>query len=262
VDASRAEPPPFAPARATRLADTVADQIRESILSGRLADGERLAPLERMTSQFGVSMPTMREALRTLEAEGLLSVKRGGIGGSLVHRPTPRTAAYTLALVLRSQGTRKRDVGEATQLLSPLCAGLCARRPDRAQAVVPELRRLNETARELLEADGVAYNASMLAFHDAVVRLSGNDTIAMVLRVLEHILLADVESWVADAAAHGEYLAPAGRRTEIATHDRIVDLIEEGDEDGAAALMKEHLARLTIGPIFDAEQRVDPKSVR
>jgi DNA-binding FadR family transcriptional regulator len=262
VDLLGAGAPSFGPARATRLADTVADQIRESILTSRLDDGGRLPPLERMTAQFGVSTPTMREALRILETEGLISVKRGGIGGAVVHRPTSRTAAYTVALVLRAQGTRKRDVSEAVQLLEPLCATLCARRPDRKKKVVPELRRLNGAARELVDADGVAFNAAMLAFHAAVVRLAGNDTIAVMLGVLEDILLAEVESWVAETAAQGSYIAPDERIGEIDVHDRIVDLIADGDGEAAAALMREHFRSLTIGPIFEADQRVDPKSVR
>jgi GntR family transcriptional repressor for pyruvate dehydrogenase complex len=253
---------PFGPTRPTRLADKVADQIRDSILSGRLEDGSRLPPLDQMTAQFAVSMPTMREALRILETEGLISVKRGGIGGAVVHRPTARTAAYTLALVLRAEGTRKRDVGAALQLLEPLCATLCARRPDRANEVVPELRRLNDAARDLLDADGVAYNAAMLEFHDAVVRLAGNDTLAVVLRVLQDILLAEVEQWVAEATAKGGYIAPEARIAEIETHERIVDLIADGDGDAAGALMKDHFEGITIGPIFEADQQVDPKSVR
>ncbi|HEY6530675.1 MAG TPA: FCD domain-containing protein [Acidimicrobiales bacterium] len=253
---------PFGPARPTRLADTVADQIRESILTGKLDDGGRLPALERLTAQFGVSTPTMREALRILETEGLISVKRGGIGGAVVHRPTPRTAAYTLALVLRAEDTRKSDVGDAVQLLGPLCTQLCARRPDRGEVVIPELRRLNDAARGLLDDDGVAYNAAMLEFHDAIVRLAGNTTLAVMLRSLEDILLAEVESWVAETAARGGYIAPAQRAAEIDTHDRIVDLIAVGDATGAGALMTHHLESLSIGPIFEPDQRVDPKAVR
>jgi DNA-binding FadR family transcriptional regulator len=160
------------------------------------------------------------------------------------------------------EGTRKRDVGEAVQLIEPLCAKLCALRPDRKKKVVPQLRRLNDTARELLDDDGVAFNAAMLEFHEAVVRLAGNDTLAVMLRVLEDILVAEVESWVAATAAQGNYIAPAERAAEVDTHDRIVDLFASGDGDAAAALMTEHFERLSIGPIFDSDQRVDPKAVR
>jgi DNA-binding FadR family transcriptional regulator len=252
----------FGPARPTRLADTVADQIRELILAGQVDDGGRLPPLERMTAQFGVSTPTMREALRILETEGLISVKRGGIGGAVVHRPTPRTAAYTLALVLRAEGTRKRDVGQAVQLLGPVCARLCAERADRMDTVVPHLHRLNDAARELLDADGVAFNAAMLEFHDALVQLSGNDTLRVLIGAVEDILFPEVQSWVADAAARGGYAAPAERVTEIDTHERIIDLIAQGDGDGAASLLVEHVQGLRIGPIFDSDQLVDPKAVR
>ena len=124
-----------------RLADVVAGRIREMILRGDLEDGERLPPLETLLEQFGVSAPPMREALRILEAEGLAVVQRGRVGGAVVRRPDARTAAYTLAMVLSSQGTQKRDVGEGLALLEPLCAMLCARRSDRKSKVVRKLRK-------------------------------------------------------------------------------------------------------------------------
>ena len=117
------DPPPAATlpegrVRSRRLADLIADDLREGILARRIDDGERLPPLERLQDHFGVSAPTMRESLRILEAEGLLVVQRGGIGGAIVRRPTPRTAAYMLAMVLRSQNTVKRDVAEAIAFLA------------------------------------------------------------------------------------------------------------------------------------------------
>jgi GntR family transcriptional repressor for pyruvate dehydrogenase complex len=249
-------------ARAPRLAETVAEQIRDLVLSRQLDDGSRLPPLDRLTAQFRVSTPTMREALRILETEGLIAVQRGGIGGAVVRRPTPRTAAYTLALVLRAEGTRKRDVGEALELIGPVCAQLCAGRADRLDRVVPRLRSLNEAARQLLDDDGVAFNAAMLEFHDALIQLSGNDTLRVLIGSLEDILFPEVQSWVAETAAEGRYVPPAERVKEIATHDRIVDCIERGDGEGAAALLTEHVRDRTFGRIFETDQRVDPKAVR
>jgi DNA-binding FadR family transcriptional regulator len=245
-------------AHAPRLADVVASQIRELILLGELEDGARLPPLERLLEQFGVSAPTMREALRILEAEGLIAVQRGGIGGALIQRPSPREAAYTLALVLRSLGTERRDVALAVTMLEPLCAQLCARRPDRKANVARELREVSNAAREVLD-DAVAFNEQMLEFHRAVVRLSGNDTLTLVTRALEDITLADLHDWVVEHAAHGDYPTEAERAAAIETHERIIELIDAGDEAGAARAMADHIAGRTV---FDDDRRVDPQAVR
>jgi GntR family transcriptional repressor for pyruvate dehydrogenase complex len=245
-----------------RLADVVAERIRESILLGELQDGERLPPLDTMLEQFGVSAPSMREALRVLEAEGLVVVQRGGIGGAIVRRPTPRTAAYTLALVLRSHGTDKGDVAEAVTVLEPACVRLCALRDDRREAVVPELRAINAAAAGLAESDGLAFNDAMLDFHRAVVRLSGNDTLDVVTRALGHISLADLRAWVSDSDARGEYPASEVRTRELGRHERITDLIEAGDAVGAEDAMRDHLERSAHTVTDHGEPTVDPRSVR
>jgi GntR family transcriptional regulator, transcriptional repressor for pyruvate dehydrogenase complex len=248
--------------RTQRLADAVADQIRELILSGDLPDGGRLPPLDRQLEQFGVSAPTMREALRILEAEGLLSVQRGGIGGALVRQPTPKTAAYTLALVLRGQGVAKGDVSQAIKRIEPTCAMLCARRADRHEAVLPELRALHEASAHLLDGDGVAFNDVMLGFHRALVRLSGNETLTLLNQALEDILLVDVRTWVAATDAEGNYPTAAVRQSGLDTHERIIDLIAHGDEWAVGHAMAEHIEDGVVRDVVDPTQRVDPKAVR
>ena len=115
-----------------RTADVVADRIRELIVTGQLADGERLPSLHSLLDEFGISGPTMREVLRMLESEGLITVQRGKIGGAIVHRPSYTDAASTMALVLRSHDTAIADVAMSLEILERQCAMLCARRPDRA----------------------------------------------------------------------------------------------------------------------------------
>jgi DNA-binding FadR family transcriptional regulator len=254
--------PPTSRVHLPRLADVVAERIRDAILLGELVDGERLPPVETLLAQFGVSAPSMREALRVLEAEGLIVVQRGGIGGAIVRRPTAKTAAYTLALVLRSLGTPKTDLSKAAILLEPLCVELCAQRGDRKKAVVPVLQDLNAQARALIDGDGVAFNGAMLDFHRSLVELSGNDTITTVTKALEHIRLAEVHAWVTTNAEHGTYPAAVTRRREVEHHEHIVDLITRGDAVGARDAMTEHLADSAALDVSQRNETVDPKTVR
>jgi DNA-binding FadR family transcriptional regulator len=242
----------------------VAEQIRELILQGDLKDGERLPPLDTLLEQFGVSAPPMREALRVLEAEGLVVVQRGSVGGAIVRRPDAKTAAYTVALVLRAEGTQKRDVAEALALLEPLCAMLCARRTDRKSKVVRELRRLNASSRALIDGDEVAFNDSMTEFHLALVKRCGNDTLTLLAGALGSIWGADLRSWARSTSAHGTYPTRKERLAGIQLHEHVTDRIEAGDEIEVAAAMTGHVdqKRIVYQDGIDPTQLVDPQAVR
>ena len=162
-----------------RTADVVADRIRELIVTGQLADGERLPSLHSLLDEFGISGPTMREVLRMLESEGLITVQRGKIGGAIVHRPSYTDAASTMALVLRSHDTAIADVAMSLEILERQCAMLCARRPDRARTVVPALRELNETARALVDSEELTFTEAMTAFHEELMRGCGLASLAL-----------------------------------------------------------------------------------
>lgn len=250
--------------RLQRLSDVVASRIRQQIMSGELADGERLPRLEVLLDRFGVSAPSMREALRVLEAEGLLAVRRGSTGGSVVTVPNARTAAYTMALILGAHGTRKGDVAQAITTLEPVCARLCALRSDRGSEVVPILRALNASARKLADGDEVAYNDEMLQFHREVVRRCGNDTLALVNRALGHIWAPEVRNWMIGSVVHGRYPTVQGRLAEVQHHERVTDLIEAGDAVGAASALTAHLDDIAhyMAEGVDPHGKVDPEAVK
>ena len=240
-----------------RVADVVADRIRELIVSGELEDGERLPRLDVLLDEFGVSGPSMREALRMLESEGLITVQRGSVGGAVVHRPDARTAAFTLAMVMRSRGTELGDVFESMALLEPVCAMLCARRSDRKRSVVRELRKINAAARELIDGDDdVAWNDAMTSFHKAVVRGCGNDALTLMVGVLESVLLVNIRAWAEASAAHGTYPTKAVKLKNLERHEEICDLIEAGEDLEVARRMTDHIDGY-LGLIYNSDE-IDP----
>jgi DNA-binding FadR family transcriptional regulator len=246
-----------------RIADVIADRIRELIISGEIADGERLPRLETLIEQFGVSAPSMREALRILEAEGLIAVKRGNVGGAIVQRPNAKTAAYNLALVLGSRGVNVGDVADALAELEPLCTMFCARRGDRNERVLPDLRRLNDATRDALHSDELAFNEVASSFHAAVVRNCGNATLTLVVGALQSVWLTDVREWVASAIAHGTYFSVSERQETLEFHEQLADLIADGDEQRAYDVMRRHIdTRGVYANDADAERRVDARAVR
>jgi DNA-binding FadR family transcriptional regulator len=235
----------------------VADRIRELIVTGELADGERLPRLEILLEQFGVSGPSMREALRMLESEGLITVQRGSVGGAVVHRPDARTAAFTLAMVMQSRGTELRAVFQSMALLEPVCAMLCARRSDRKRAVVRELRKINASARELIDGDELAWNEAMTSFHKKVVQTCGNDALTLLVGVLESVLLVNVRAWAEASAAHGTYPTRAVRLKNLECHEEICGMIEAGEDLEVVKRMTDHIDEYV--DVIYKSGGVDPK---
>src|SRR5499427_3958373 len=119
----------------------IADELRAMIVSGRLSEGDSLGREPELVERFGVSRPSLREALRILEAEGLISVVRGVYGGVVVHEPSQRLTARTASLVLRSRNVPLADVFEARALLEPMAAKAVASKRGR-RAAVKELNQL------------------------------------------------------------------------------------------------------------------------
>ena len=91
---------------ARRTAEIVADELRRQIIDGELTDGDLLPRQEVLVEQFNVSLVSLREALRILETEGLVSVRRGNRGGAVVHAPAKASAAYMLACCCRATPSR------------------------------------------------------------------------------------------------------------------------------------------------------------
>ena len=98
------------PVRLREKPQQIADALRRLILSGELSEGDSLGHEPELVERFGVSRPSLREALRILEAEGLITVVRGVLGGVVVHEPHERMAARTAALVLQARRSGRAHV--------------------------------------------------------------------------------------------------------------------------------------------------------
>lgn len=126
---------------APRRALTIAAEIRARIAEGRLGDGDRLPPLPDLSDEFGISRPTLREALRILEMEFLLDLRTGDRGGATIRTPSTRIAAQLSGIVLEARKTVVADCFRAMRLIEPPIAGLVASRISGSQ--VDALRAAN-----------------------------------------------------------------------------------------------------------------------
>lgn len=221
-----------------RIAETVAAQIRDQILD---VDGYRLPTQEQLVKDFGVSHPSIREALRILETEGLVTVRRGNIGGAEIRRPDDVSAAYHLGLALQAGQVTLRDLSNGLQMLEPMCAAACAQREDRLDVVVPALNEAIDASTHHL-ASGVDFTNSARDFHDLVVSFTTNATIRFAVGSYVALWSAQEQAWAAARTRHGEY--PSGHEAEgaVHAHRRLVDEIAAGHADEAERLARAHLA--------------------
>jgi GntR family transcriptional repressor for pyruvate dehydrogenase complex len=242
------------PYRQPRVAEMVAQTLRNRILSGDLQDRPELPKQEELFEEFGVSMPSIREALRILETEGLITVRRGARGGAVVHRPDPANASYIISLMMQAQKVDLADVAMAVRQIEPLCAGMCAGRPDRATAVVPALRAVQADAAEAFD-NFAKFVELMRLFHETVLRSCGNDTMMLLIGVLENIWYAQEAAWATGVYGGGEPLDTKVRYQTLRQHDVLIDAIERGDVDEATRLARNHLDEAQRYALLDEGER-------
>jgi DNA-binding FadR family transcriptional regulator len=214
----------------------IADELRRLIVSGALSEGESLGREPELVQRFGVSRPSLREALRILEAEGLISVVRGMLGGVVVHAPGTRLTARTAALVLQARNVPLADVQEARTLLEPAAVRVIASLRSR-RAAAAALRRLIDEQAQVIE-DPEAFGRANARFHERLVASAGNQTLAIVAEMLNEILARAVTA----AAKKGPTRdSVATRRRGIRSQERLVALIEAGRASEAEAHWRTHM---------------------
>ena len=244
-----------------RLAETVADHMRAQILDGTLTDGSLLPKEDELRGLFPVSKPTFREAMRILESEGLVTVRRGNVGGAVVHRPTARHVAYTLGMVLASTGVTIDQVAAALREIEPACAAMCAQRRDRKREVVPELRRLHQRYLDSIDhlVEVVGWSRT---FHESLVSLCGNAPLIVTAGALESMWSAHEKGW-ASRIAEDDPVHMSERLAAAAVHEKIIELIAKGDAEGVRHVAAEHLSHAQRNPTpAHGAIRIDPALVR
>ena len=224
--------------RQPRVAELVASKLRDDILSGRLKEGDVLPSQEALFAEFGVSPPALREAIHLLETDGLISVRRGNVGGALVHHPTAERTAHMISMVLQSRAATPVDVSEALMHLEPVCAGMCAAREDRMTEVVPYLEAEIDFQTEQFD-DLTRYVPNARRFHEAIVSRCGNEPMILLIGSLELIWSAHESSVWSD---EGDPMSRKTMRAALRDHQKLLDAIRDGDSARAVQLAQDHLA--------------------
>lgn len=110
-------------------AEAIAQSLRLQII-GDLSDGDHIGSAEGLAKRFEVSVPTIRQAMRVLESEGLVGVRPGNSGGFFASTPSVRVVSRSASALLRRQGAHVADLLSCAELIGPEVAALAAANPD------------------------------------------------------------------------------------------------------------------------------------
>lgn len=224
--------------RVPKTAELIARSLRRQIIRGELAVDDALPSESSLMEQFGVSRPTLREAFRVLESEGLITVRRGAHGGARVSAPDADVAARYAGLILEYRGADIADVYRASAVLEPPCAGIVAQKHN--DAGVARLRRI--VAEEKAALDSGDWHSLLLAqdaFHATLVELAGNRTLILLSSMLRFIVDRANANHLHSAPDSTTRLAQA--RKAHRTHVKLVGFIESGNAAEAEKLWARHI---------------------
>ena len=218
--------PRFGPARhrMPKASGVLADELRAQIIGNHLASGTRLPSEADLIEQFGLSRATVREALRLLEAEGLIVVKRGPRGGLTVSRPNPSHISRSLATLIALAELPLNQLFVLRAAIEPPAAAAAA------QNATPEQCERLLTAASNHPSDV----EERVDFHLLVAELSGNGLFEMILAALHDVLTWHVER---------EPLTDDDVAGTEAAHLRIAKAIASGNASRAESSMHHHLER-------------------
>jgi GntR family transcriptional repressor for pyruvate dehydrogenase complex len=231
-----AAPRPGAKSSLSRLhvpkaSDVLADDLRERILRGDFAEGTSLPAERELVAQTSMSRTTVREALRILEVQGLVSIRTGRSGGAFVCRPGKESVASSVGLLIRGRHVRLADLLETREAIEPACARLAAKH--RTETDLAVLDRLNE---EIVVDDGASlagFLQTNVDWHVAVAIASHNELLSGMMMALSRAIY--------EATDNQGFVDAAVRETTARAHRSVTKAIREQDGEAAVRRMTRHV---------------------
>ena len=227
--------PAFVPVRRVRSFDDVVAQLREAILSGQIRQGERL-PNERELSQaFAVSRPTVREALRSLEATGMVEVRPGKSGGAFAVPPSLSLVGDAVATLLNLRGASLRDLAEFRVSFEPENAWWAAQRADNDD--IAELTSLVGEAKSVMAAGGSWEPIGEVdaRWHEALAQATKNNLRIGISQGIHDAVMHQAAALRPTAEEYGTMIP-----RDLA---RITKAVASRDAEKARDLMRKHVER-------------------
>ncbi len=231
----------------TSISKQIAEQIRDAIVSGQLEIGDRLPTEDELAQRYGVSRPSVREALKRLAAQNLVRARRGPTGGNFVVRPSfdelaeSLSGAATLLIGIGELGIE--EIIEARRVLQRSCLELAV-----TNATESDIRQL-ETAlarQQNPQISDEAFCQADVAFHRALVDATGNGMLRFVMYTVLDALIPVANMVVTVVRKRGDILD---------LHARMLEQLQRRDTDALNATMDELLDYLLVKFAEASERR-------
>jgi DNA-binding FadR family transcriptional regulator len=222
-----------------KTSEIVADKIRAQIVRGELGEGDTLPPEGQLMETLGISRPTLREAFRILEAEGLISVVRGSRTGAKVHKPSVDLVSRYAGYVLESQGATIADLYQARLAIEPSVVRWLA--TDKGGGSLVKLRNLLAEMEQLVDGDQhEEFIERVETFHQSLVAATGLKTITFMSRMLINLAGKHQREFQRRHGRSAEYRRKS-HRAGLKSYQKVLDLIEAGAVEDAVAHWRLHL---------------------
>lgn len=226
----------FQTAKQTKVFQDVVEQIQDAIFEGRLRPGVTLPAERELKSMFNVSRGTLREALRVLEQKGLIEIRLGVGGGSVVKSIDTAQISESIGLLIRSQNISLNHLAEFHEDVEGIVTAHAAER--HTPQDIQSLRRLLRKAQECVDPDGYRRNEFIdidKQVHMNMAIISGNPIYISVL----HSIHDNIHRY------YDRFLSMDSRELFESYHDlcEIVQAVENGQADLARKLARNHVLR-------------------
>jgi len=216
----------YIPIKKGRLAENVADQVKEAIFQGRYQTGEKIPSEYELVDLFNVSRVIVREAIQNLVQAGLVEIRRGPKGGAFVQPISHNAVSKIVKDFFRlSKGTVK-EIMEVRLAMEPIVAGLAAER-----ATKDDLFLLKKNLETQPKTSGEKTVKGNINFHRLLAKCSHNPIYEMII----NILLDFSTDLIIDILTPGEVLH------DTISHPKLYELIKKGEAVKAHTAMKSHL---------------------
>ncbi len=230
------------PFRSATMSTQIVAQVRDALFAKALRPGDFLGTEKHLAERFGVSRIVARDALRTLEAQGIVDIKVGSGGGARISRGNARLFAEALAVQLDLAGVSVAEIMDAQRAIECLAAELAAvnATPDdhaRLRDLIAEAERRSD--------DVAAFTRLGREFHLAIAEASHNRVLVVQLISLQHV------SW---PAQNPTLTAQVAQRI-LDVHKELAALIEIRDPAGARRLMDHHVKMIGTRRIAEHRQK-------
>ena len=219
----------FEPVKSQRISDEILRQIRDAVFSGKFQVGDRLPNERTLAEQFAASRTSVREALRALEQEGMIRVKKGINGGIFVSDLDHRLMSKPFQTLLQLRKVTMEHISEVRLIFEPAAARLAAER-----ATPEDLRELEEVIEKMTEVieTGEPPSSHDLKFHKLIARAAGNPILEMISESMFEVasqVISELRPSI-DVLSH-----------VIECHKDVFEAIRERDGDRAFEVMTIHI---------------------